>query len=117
MNGLKRTALGLIAAVQDPRLHPQRVSDWIHSVMDWLVEQHRRLSRLPSSTRSLQAGLAEAVDAYYRCYEHLLAYLDDRDPDRLQEALALVFQAEDLLAEVERGVNAHKQGTSKLWAA
>ncbi len=109
---MKEIALGLIQAVKRARRHSETLRQAICSVLDWLVDTHSHLR-----ADALQEGLRQALDAYYRCLEHLLEYLVDHREERLQEALLLVYQAEDMLTEVESKVNEYKLETSRLWAA
>ncbi len=115
MSRIKEMALALIQAVQKKdRFAPHDLTANVNGLMDWLVETHQEVSR---SGEALQEGLLEALDCYYRSFEHLLAYQADSRGDRITSALDLVFQAEDQLDAVERQIQEEKYATSLLWAA
>lgn len=98
MSQLRGTVLTLISAVQHGKsFHP----DLIHSLMQWLEERH---AAIQETAHPLRACLLEGLETYYRSLERLVEH-------HLQEALLLVYQAEDLLSEVERQVEC------RAWAA
>ncbi|MCE7869991.1 hypothetical protein DYH09_06390 [bacterium CPR1] len=112
---LKQVALALIDAVQKAnRFAPHDLTWSVSCLMDWLVETHQDIAH---SGDTLQEGLLEALDCYYRSLEHLLTYQADSRGERLAEARSLVFQAEDQLDAVEKRIQEQKYTTSLLWEA